>query len=373
MSHQTYLGLRKRGGGFSLVEIMVALVVGLLGTIVIFQVFAVSEGYKRTTTGGSDAQQNGGSALFEIERDLRRAGYGVNQSLFLGCAIQYWDELNPGVNPALVLAPVNIDQGASGAPDSITVLFGNSDLLPTPAKFTQNMPSASADFKVDNRFGFREGDLIVAAEAGKDCTLAQVSNLPATGNQTLNVIHNSGNYTDPITNEQEPTRYNKPGGLSITYTTAGQLFNIGSLPTDNVYSVSVPNSQLMSRAVLTNSANAAIVDGIVQMQAQYGKDDGASGGTANDGIVDSWDEIDPTTPATWSQVLAVRLALVARSGLRERPDAATGLCNITTTMPAWIGGTITLTNDGDGTSWQCYRYRTYETVAPIRNMIWKPE
>ena len=45
--------------GFTLVELMVGVLIGLIGTVVIFQVFAVSEGQKRTTTGGSDAQQNG--------------------------------------------------------------------------------------------------------------------------------------------------------------------------------------------------------------------------------------------------------------------------------------------------------------------------
>ena len=49
-----------------------------------------------------------------------------------------------------------------------------------PAKLLQTMPSPSAVYKVDNRFGFREGDLVVAAEDGRDCTLAQVSGVPGT-------------------------------------------------------------------------------------------------------------------------------------------------------------------------------------------------
>jgi type IV pilus assembly protein PilW len=45
--------------GFSLVEIMVGLAIGMLAVIVILQVFALSEGRKRTTTSGGDAQSNG--------------------------------------------------------------------------------------------------------------------------------------------------------------------------------------------------------------------------------------------------------------------------------------------------------------------------
>jgi len=62
--------------GFSLVEILVAMVIALLGTIIIFQVFAVSEGIRRTSTSGGDAQQFGALALFTLERDVRVAGYG---------------------------------------------------------------------------------------------------------------------------------------------------------------------------------------------------------------------------------------------------------------------------------------------------------
>lgn len=46
-----------RHAGFSLVELMVAVVIGLIGTLVMFQVFAVSEGQKRTTASGGDGQQ----------------------------------------------------------------------------------------------------------------------------------------------------------------------------------------------------------------------------------------------------------------------------------------------------------------------------
>ena len=41
--------------GFSLVELLVALIIGLLGIVVMMQVFRVFEEQKRTTTGGDDA------------------------------------------------------------------------------------------------------------------------------------------------------------------------------------------------------------------------------------------------------------------------------------------------------------------------------
>ena len=63
---------------------MVGMVIGLLGVIIIMQIFAVAEGQKRTTTSGADAQTNGNIALFTIERDTRQTGYGMSLSA-LGC------------------------------------------------------------------------------------------------------------------------------------------------------------------------------------------------------------------------------------------------------------------------------------------------
>ena len=93
-----------RQAGFSLVDVMVGMVLSLLGTIIIFQVFEVSERIKRTTTSGGDAQQNGAAALFALERGVRQAGYGINASD--GAPL-----------------PLQIISGAANLPDSVTVRF----------------------------------------------------------------------------------------------------------------------------------------------------------------------------------------------------------------------------------------------------------
>jgi type IV pilus assembly protein PilW len=53
--------LRARLAGMSMVELMVAMVIGLLGVIVIFQVFALNEGVRRSTTSGSRPVASWGS------------------------------------------------------------------------------------------------------------------------------------------------------------------------------------------------------------------------------------------------------------------------------------------------------------------------
>src|SRR2546430_8649133 len=97
--------------GFSMVELLVAMLIGLIGMIIIFQVFEVSEGIKRTTTSGGDAQQNGVIALYTMERGFKDAGMGIKDTGFVGCHIIGYDNkrATPHFPPAgghLKLTPV---------------------------------------------------------------------------------------------------------------------------------------------------------------------------------------------------------------------------------------------------------------------------
>ncbi len=77
--------------GMSLVELLVATVISLLGVLIIFQVFAVNEDVRRTTTSGSDEQTSGLMALMSLERDLRHAGFGINDFALVGCKMSMYD------------------------------------------------------------------------------------------------------------------------------------------------------------------------------------------------------------------------------------------------------------------------------------------
>lgn len=355
---------KPRQRGFSIVELMVAIAISLVATLVIFETFAVSEGIKRTSTSGGDAQQNGAMALYMVEREVRMAGYGINNANVLGCTVNVYDEVE-GSDDAYPLAPMVIEPGATDKdPDTLTILIGDSDLIADPAKLIQAMASPTSTYKVDNRYGFMPGDLVIAYEAGKECTLAQVTETPSAAGQTSNVAHNSGNYVNPQ-GDTVVARYNKPGGLGISYSTAGFLYNIGQAPQRNIYRV-VANRLEIERT-LSNTDTNVVAEQIVQLKAEYGKDDGSGGGTANDGIVDAYSNAAPASTAQWAQVLAIRLAVVARSAQAEKPIEDGGACDITTAFPTWAGGDIDVSAADD---WQCYRYRVFETIVPLRNLIW---
>lgn len=344
--------------GFSLVEVMVGMTVGLIGMIVIFQVFSLSEGNKRTTTTGGDAMQNGSLALYNIERDVRMAGYGIGDPGYLGCNVDAYDVGPPVRNPFnFTLAPLIITQGANNDvagdgtdPDTLTVMYGNSQDGVIGYELVTNVGPLDP-YEMASQFGFTQanGELVVISEPGVDCTLAQITSAGTSGGSFL-VQHGTGSYIDANGNAQ-PVVYNKNTGLGNSYTNNAKLFKLGNQPRNVQYSI--VNNALSSYAIIQNITET-VADGIVNMQALYGID------TGSDGIVDVWQAT--LGAATSSQVVAVRLALVARVGKREAG------CTATTVPPAWMGGTFDLGADPD---WQCYRYKIFQTTVPLRSMIWR--
>ena len=131
-------------------------------------------------------------------------------------------------------------------------------------------------------------------------------------------------------------------------------------------------------AVLTAGAvSQDLMDGIVDLQAQYGKD------TNDDNVIDVWTKQLPAAAGTnfnatdIRHIKAVRLAVLARSEHYEKPGTAGGPCEATTAInrPTW-GGTASLpfpSFDAPGALPSCYKYRVFETVVPLRNMLWRAE
>ena len=143
-SHKSHNALH----GFSLIELMVGMVIALIASIVIFQVLAVSEGYKRTTTGGSDALQSGGFSAYSLSRLIGAGGGGfATTPNALGCPLGLFrgatqvlgqdsspfriaDELpapfEAAIDFRITLVPALIIAGAdSDTPDVIITMAGN--------------------------------------------------------------------------------------------------------------------------------------------------------------------------------------------------------------------------------------------------------
>jgi type IV pilus assembly protein PilW len=418
----------RRESGFSLVELLVAMLIGLIGIIIMLQVFENAEGVRRTTVSGGDAQQNGALALYVLERDLRNAGMGVNDIGLMTppCNMIGYDAARstpnfPPVGSPIPLAPVQIVAGGNATtPDQINVFYGSQTMAATtnlvvPVAMTAN-PNA---LTVGTTFGYRPGDLLLLFQpnpgaAVQNCIFMEVTSINA--NQ---VFHAPGAYTLANSGKSTTARFNPPdfsgtnAAMALTYNgnkvvtnTVTRVYNLGNLhdgldfpftqnqrmPAYNTYAVqnnttACPSSWCLSIsnafAVAGGSPTfSALADNIVHMRADYGLDDGLPAGTAGDGILDRF--LDPTAfdalPAAtkpWQYVIAIRIAVVARSALIEKPGPGVA-CDGSTPFPTWSGNTAA-TRGFDlstipvppGTFWDCYRYRVFETIVPVRNSIWK--
>lgn len=322
-----------RQSGFSLVEIMVALVVGLLATMVIMQVFSVFEIQNRTTTGSADAQTNGSIALFSINREMQLAGYPLipdAQDSPLDCAAVTIEGV-PGSDHSY-FSPVIINDavGPAGS-DSIMLRYGSSPTGGVSSKITAVGAPGPNDISVESNLGCQaattDTTLIIN---GTNCAVSRITAVPPGVNTSVTLSNPAGAV---------------PGAsfaclgnwATVTYSVAG-----GNLLRDGV----------------------PVIEGVVNLQAQYGI---SAAGNSNAIVnwVDAIGAFAAPTLASRNQIKAVRIAVIARNARRE-PTVVT-----TAPVTAWVGaGAPVIDLTGNGADWNQYRYRVFDTIIPLRNVIW---
>ena len=411
--HQLHTGARQ--AGFTLVEIMIALLIGLIGIVVMMQTFSVSEGFKRTATSGTDAQINGGVATYMIQRELRMAGYGMNNLMIQGCSsVRVWNNtLGVGIDMPLVpfyINPPLVPAGDANT-DVILIAYGNSASAvagdPLIAQQT-NLNSIPLAWNYDS---FQTGDIFVTYMPGggsPSCVLHEATaTVSASGNCGFQPGGPSGGYTNVsvefTTNAYQqhtssgcvnttPT-YNKATAITDSSGVAvpmlvpplAQVYNLGNAAI-HVYAVR-GGTLTMCDWIASDCTSAAnftpVVDDIVSLRAVYGMNlNPAPSASAGDGVTITWNRNDLSTNVFLpSRVLAVTLELTARSGLKEKPNAA-GNCVTTPNAnkpdlsQAWIYDSMAGANIDLSTvsaDWNCYRYKLFQTTVPQRNTLWRPQ
>ncbi len=366
-------------GGFSLIEILVGVIIGMVGLLVIFKTVAIWDNHTRSTVSGGDSQVAGTLAMFNLERDIKQAGlgFGAAPAALMGCTVTGVDAVD-GRNLNFPLRPVSITVGAGGAPDTLTVLAGNSSFFVDNA-LVRGSTADTKQFK--DATGFRAGDVaVLAPSAGVNCELIQITaNSSAT---RVSVEHKTGNYVpDPAYKAASAkARYNVAVGTTGTYVPGGTMFNLGAAPQRNIWSIT--GGRVLGRVDdMQGTTSNEVADGVISMKAMYGVD-------ANDDNMISDAEWVTAAPTDWTKVRAVRVALLVRSSQFEKPVLASSAAvamppTPTSKNPAWFGGSFKMTNVDASNStdthsdtdvvpenWRFYRYRVYEKVIPLRNMIW---
>jgi type IV pilus assembly protein PilW len=383
----------RRGAGFSLVELLVSIVIGLLALVFATRMVANAEVNKQAAVGTSDSMQNGMLGLFSIEKDLSQAGWGLNDKLINGCDTTLHDDngyaLLSTTRNSVSVTPLTaaVIQSNGANPDVIAIYSGTAMSNTGMLRVATPYAAASGTIDVDrNPYGFNGtdnvtagGDVILVApdnRGASKCALAQVSHAeaPATpGGQNQIVIAGGG-----------ANRFNA-GNLGLAFNSLeARVFNLGPASQLSFHTWSLDRGFLQLRATNLAGASAAqvtVIDNVVSLKAQYGLDRSASF-TPDSGLtVTEWsntvgdaDNDGVERPADYDRVAAIRIAVVARSRTPEKPSGSPAVCTATPSLPTVFGGAISVNVavTGDTVDWKCYRYRSFETIVPIRNSGWRP-
>lgn len=448
--------------GFTLVEVLVGLVLGMIGIIIMYQVFQVFEAQRRTTVSGGNAQTSGHIAMFAIERQVRLAGLGtmyasqpdLDEYRGLGACplgIRTYSATNGGLNwvrkdpadplspPIVPITPVVVDDGGAAGSDAFTVVFGPSAMAGAPAEATalidpsslaagipvKNAPFVDAAATPPVNAVFRPNDIVLIAQPTSDtgqskhCVRLKVSRVelePAVPGRAR-LFFDAG----PSQDENPPV-----GDYGSFLPSGGYTTSPRTLVMHAGGAFSTVRYRLNGTELLQNGV--PIADGVVSMQVQYGIGPrrgelgclstnlsepecqvikGWTSAVLYDGVdwgriaTDPWPTAEPERRQRLenvSRIKAVRIMLVLRSqNLEAEPlygdDPISGnpraialnrynrcdkpgdvvdlggfkICALRD--PA--GGTAVPLIDLTGTpDWDRYRYRVYETVIPLRNVIW---
>lgn len=327
-----------RQHGLTLVEIMVAMTIGLVLLGGVITILVSSQQTYRVNEALARIQENARFAFQILSRDIRMAGYmgcvgeGTvpvntlnNSAAYLwnfGQPIQGFEAAGGGWAPVL---PAEITSPLSG--HDILVIRGvdgnDSRVLSHPG----GTPPGSADLKVTAGSGLQIGDIVLVT----DCLAAavfQVTNTNTSAGQD-NVVHNTGEDT--------------PGNATKNL---GQSFEGGEIVRITTRSYYVRTNPDGNPALYWKRGNAAaeeLVEGVEDMQVDYGVD------TDGDRTADVYQTADLV--ADWESVVSVRINLLMQStedNIASQPQTYT--FNGTTTTPA-----------------DRRLRKTYSTVVALRN------
>lgn len=359
----------QRQAGLSLVELMVGLVIGLLATLVIMQVFTTFEGQRRATTGTADAQTNGSVALMNIQRDLQSAGFGLSfpmadkENHLFRCdpiPAAYDPDDDPGTDNNVEFPfPIQIQNGAADSSDILVVRTSTKPIGAVSIRITD--ASSVNNVSVMRNVGCMLDDIVLLSQ-GASCALTRVVDPDGTVDDVFHIgLDGDGLVagTSPLVNNARLTCIGK------------WLPEVDRELVESRYEV-------VGNQLLRNGE--PIVDEIVSLQAQYGV-----AASADSNQVTQWvDAIAPWNAPTVDQrnrIRAVRVAVVARNGKREQ-EIVTETC--TTFQGVVNNGPCAWNDEGYNAApkidlstvdadWEYYRFRSFDTIVPLRNMLWSKE
>jgi type IV pilus assembly protein PilW len=351
--------------------------------LVIYNVFAMAERNKRDTVGAADTQSTGLYAQFVLAREIANGGNGISAAM---------NDLFSCTNADLRPIPVLITDGGlvPMSSDSIQVTYSTASRVNWPVFFVGSstsalypaMVAATDPFFVQSPNGFQPGDRLIV--------IGNHTSAPGTGTCQLTTVTSTPGGADV----NGVVRINHPA-TAVYDPSVAKVLNLGPAADATQQTLfDVAGGQLRSTNRLSGAVANPIAQNVVLMKAQYGVD------CLNNGVI-QWTSATNTNlcgdplagPGTkaavvydsasvqafdkWAlrRIRAIRVGIVVRSDEPElkndnlkfgnRPAMVLFDCSAHTDVgcPGRIAVPNSVLTD-------YYRFRTYETVIPLRNAIW---
>jgi type IV pilus assembly protein PilW len=332
----------------SIIELMVGIVVAMLVSLAAASSAIVFTASQRQGVGVGGVGIGGSTALAAIKNDAALAGLG-----FFGDANYLCQNLDLSVD-----ADVKVDGTAftplsvtvDGTDDRIDVIY--AERVESGANVLLNAASDGSSVEVMSLMPAANNDAVLLAPAagGGTCLVRTVTGQVASTEdspQTLN-FDNTG-------------EHNKAAfSTAPAFAERDRIALLGSLNWNRYRRVG--NTLVLERPL--TGQTAVLTRNVIALRAQYGIAANVAGATT----LESWQA--PTgafatlDAATLPRVRALRLGMVTRSPVAEKPDAG-GNCEASLAKPQLFGVEIT----PDVANWQCYRYSVSTVVVPLRNLV----
>ncbi|HWP19434.1 MAG TPA: PilW family protein [Burkholderiaceae bacterium] len=308
--------------GLTLVELMVAVVLGLLILGGVISIFISNRQAFRTTEQLARTQENARTAFELMARSIREAGgspCGRNlptANVLNNSATAWWANWGDGLRGygGAEAFPVKNFGSAPGdrasGTDALVLLYGDSNT--SNAIVTHN--PTSAEFKVGAAtHGVNDGDVLLVCDY-KQAAVFQATNSSASN---VTIVHNTGN-------SQSPGNCTKGLGLPVVCSALGTEYEFkgGQLMKLSAEAWYIGNfrradgrtGRSLFRARLGTSATVVveeIVEGVEDMEIAY---------LVNTGTGLATDYVDAASVTDWKSVVSVRLTLTFLGSERVGTD-----------------------------------------------------
>jgi type IV pilus assembly protein PilW len=384
--------LSSKATGFTLIEILIALLLSLIAILVIGQVFSLSESRKRITSGAADAQQAASVNLFQTGRLTRMGGSGLTQGdsasqRVWGCNLSAAfnsNALSPLTKPrpfenlpsatSIFPAVVYRGQGFAGNAatpqrigDVLAIFGGNSGAGQVQFEVAGTQSSTTALVVSKTALGVKAGDRLLAFSSGR-CVMVQADPDPALFQEVA-----ANTTLANLTRIALGGPYNLAAGVpSLPLPSEARVINLGQAPNFFLLGVNDQNQlvqfDVLNTAGIATNVPQVIAENVVDFRAVIGVR--APRGSALRWLPAGNTDYTPAKlaakPTLADDIYAVRVAIVLRSP-EPHNDSDAPTSYVVFPENADLRQEVSL-----DTTAARYRYQVYDTTIPVRNINYVP-